>query len=100
ISTYRKGHTLPSRLPMDEIFAAADALGLTSVAIDHGTSGNFLSGFLGLHGLYYDLTARHSVAAGHIHVGIGLPVADARALIEATLHAVLQHHPATSVPCP
>lgn len=105
ISSYRQGNTLPTRLPVDEIVAATTALGLTNVAIDPtGTSGNFLSGFLGLHGLYYShvwaLTAGYEVpAAGHIHVGYGLPVDDASALIEATLHAVLQAHPVDPVPC-
>jgi hypothetical protein len=100
ISTYRVGNTLPTQLPVEAIFDATDALGLTDVMIDQGTSGNFLSGFLGLHGLYYNLQAPHNVAAGHIHVGYGLPVADASALIEATLHAVLQQHPAGDVECP
>ncbi len=100
ISMYRKGVTLPSQLPLDEIVAATDSLGLTSVVIDQETGGNFLSGFLGLHGLYYNQLAPHNVAAGHIHVGYGLPVADASALIEATVHAVLEHHPVDSVDCP
>jgi hypothetical protein len=100
ISSYRVGNTLPSQLPMDAILDATSALGVTNVMIDQGTSGNFLSGFLGLHGLYYNLQAPHNVAAGHIHVGYGLPVADASALIEATLHAVLQQHPAAGVACP
>ncbi|MBL9107260.1 MAG: hypothetical protein JNL82_40595 [Myxococcales bacterium] len=100
ISMYRKGMTLPSQLPMDAIVDAAAALGLTSVQIDQGTSGNFLSGFLALHGLYYNQLAPHNLAAGHIHVGIDLPVADASALIDATLHAVLQQHPADAAACP
>ena len=100
ISTYRQGNTLPSQLPIDEIFAATDGLGLTSVVVEQGTSGNFLSGFLGLHGVYYNLQTPTNVAAGHIHVGFGLPVNDASQLIEATLHAVLQHHPADGVDCP
>jgi hypothetical protein len=101
ISTYRAGNTLPTRLPVDEIVAATTALGLTNVVVDQNTSGNFLSGFLGLHGLYYAEQANYEVfAAGHVHVGYGLPVADASALIEATLHAVLQAHPADRVPCP
>lgn len=105
ISTYRQGNTLPTRLPVDEIVQATTALGVTDVAVDPtGTSGNFLSGFLGLHGLYYahvwGETAGYEVAAaGHIHVGFGLPVDDASALIEATLHAVLQAHPVEPVPC-
>ncbi len=99
ISTHRQGNTLPSQLPLDEIFAATDALGLTSVVIEQGTSGNFLSGFLGLHGVYYNQLAANNVAAGHIHVGFGLPVADASTLIEATLEVVLQQHPADGVDC-
>jgi hypothetical protein len=100
ISTYRQGNTLPTQLPVQAIFDATSALGLTNVEVDQGTSGNFLSGFLGLHGLYYNVQAPHNVAAGHIHVGYGLPVDDAAALIEATLHAVLQQHPASDVECP
>lgn len=100
ISTYRQGVTLASQLPLDDILAATEPLGLTSVVIDQGTSGNFLSGFLGLHGVYYNQQAAHNVAAGHIHVGFGLPLDQASALIEATLHAVLQAHPADAVDCP
>lgn len=100
ISVYRQGNTMASQLPIDAILAATDSLGLTDVAVDQGTSGNFLSGFLGLHGVYYNQIAGHNVAAGHIHVGFGLPVADANALIEATLHAVLQAHPVDGVDCP
>ncbi|MCY1005796.1 hypothetical protein OV079_09505 [Nannocystis pusilla] len=100
ISEYRQGNTLPSQLPLEVIAAATEPLGITSVVIDQQTSGNFLSGFLGLHGVYYNQLAPHNVAAGHIHVGYGLPVADASALLEATLHAVLQAHPADSVDCP
>jgi hypothetical protein len=100
ISTFRQGNTLPSQLPIDAIVAATSALGVTNVAVDQGTSGNFLSGFLGLHGLYYNSVTPHNVAAGHIHVGNGMPVADASALIEATLQAVLEQHPSDSVECP
>lgn len=100
ISTYRQGNTLPSQLPLDDIFAATDALGVTDVVIAQDTSGNFLSGFLGLHGVYYNLQNPHNVAAGHIHVGFGLPVESASMLIEATLHAVLTAHPSDGVDCP
>ena len=106
ISTYRQGNTLPTRQPVDAILEATTALGLTNVEVDEtGTSGNFLSGFLGLHGLYYshvwaEQAGYEVVAAGHIHVGYGLPVESASALIEATLHAVLQTHPADAVSCP
>jgi hypothetical protein len=99
ISTYRAGTVLASSLPQQAIADAANALGVTSVAIDDGTSGNYLSGFLGLHGGYYADTHAHAVAGGHIHVGHALPVADASALIEATLQAVLDTHPADALPC-
>ena len=92
--------TVPSALPLDAIFDATDALAVTSVVIENGTSGNFLSGFLGLHGVYYQLHAKHALAAGHIHVGFGLPVADATALIEATVEAVILAHPADAAACP
>ena len=99
ISMFRQGKTLPSQLPVDEILAATQGLGVATVAIDTGTSGNFLSGFLALHGLYYNKTTPGNVAAGHIHVGLGLPVADASALLEATLRVVLQQHPADGIDC-
>ena len=100
ISTYRGGVQLESLLPMEAIEAAASARGLTSVQIDYGTSGNYLSGFLGLHGLYYANLHEHAVAAGHIHVANGLPVPTAETLIELTLQVVLETHPADGVECP
>jgi hypothetical protein len=93
IEIYRQGLQLPSQLPLEPIRVATEALALTSVVIEQGTSGNFLSGFLGLHGLLYNAAAPHNVAAGHIHVGVALPVEDAQALIEATLEVVLAEHP-------
>jgi len=98
ISTYRQGTQLPSQLPMDAIFAASDALALTNVEIEQTTSGNFLSGFLGLHGLLYNLEAEQNLAAGHIHVGFGLPVDAAIELIETTLEVVIEAHPLTCAP--
>ncbi len=90
-----------SLLPIEAIESAAGALGLTSVQIDTtGTSGNYLSGFLGLHGIVYAESTPHAVAGGHIHVGITLPVADAEALVETTLETVLQAHPAKTLSCP
>ena len=85
---------------MEAISTATSALGLTTVEIEHGTSGNYLSGFLGLHGLYYNHTHEDNVAAGHIHVGIGLPVDDATTLIETTLETLIATHPAASLDCP
>ena len=100
VSMVRQDVTLPSQLPMDEIYAAVDALGLASVKIDQGTSGNYLSGFLGLHGLTYNAMVSHNAAAGHIHVGASVAVADAEQMIEATLEVVLTQHPADSLACP
>lgn len=93
ISTYRQGAQLDSQLPLDAILAATAPLGLTSVEIEQGTSGNYLSGFLGLHGLLYNAAAPHNLAAGHIHVGPPVPVEDARTLIETTLEVVIEAHP-------
>lgn len=100
ISTYRDGVTLPSLLPLNAIERATSKLGLTSVEIDLGTSGNFLSGFVAIHGVYYGATNPHNVAAGHVHVANGLPTETARTLIEATLQVVLDEHPADTVACP
>lgn len=99
ISTYRAGVYLDSTLPMSEIVSATNGLGLVSVAIDNGTSGNYLSGFMGLHGVYYNHISGHNVAAGHIHVGTSVSNADARTLIEATLDAVLGHFNADDLEC-
>lgn len=107
ISTYRDGNTLQSQLPIDSIFAATSALGLADVFIDEtGTGGNYLSGFLGLHGLYYNSLHNdpndpfRNIAAGHIHVGSGLSVEDARVLSEVTLNQTLLYINGKSVPVP
>ena len=99
ISIYRNGNTLDSTLPMDEILAETRALGIASVEIDHGTSGNYLSGFMGLHGIYYNQTYDHNLAAGHIHVRSGVTTDVAVLLIEATLDAVLGQFDATELEC-
>jgi len=92
MSTYRAGNVLTSQLPLETIVDAVDSLGLANVEIDEfGTSGNYLSGFLGLHGLYYNsLHPEDNLAAGHIHVGGNVPVEDAVAMIEATMTVVLE----------
>ena len=101
ISEYRRGRTLASQLPMQRILAATQALQLTEVGIDpDGTSGRYLSGFMGLHGLYYNSLNAHVVAAGHIHVGIDVPVENAQALLEASLHSILQPLNPLSLDCP
>jgi hypothetical protein len=101
ISTYRRGTRLPTQQPVAEIMAATSALGLTTVYVDAtGTSGNYLSGFLGLHGLYYNSIAPHNAAAGHIHVGGEVSVANATALVQASMRAILTAHPVSSTSCP
>jgi hypothetical protein len=100
ISTHRVGVTVASTLPLDEILAATSALGLTTVEIEGTTSGNFLSGFLGLHGIHWYGETEYARAAGHIHVGFGLPVADATTLVETTLETILVAIPADDAPCP
>ena len=107
ISTYRNGNRLQSQLPVDDIVSATSALGLANVFIDEtGTGGNYLSGFLGLHGLYYNSLHNdpndpfRNIAAGHIHVGSGLSVADARLLSEVTLNQTLLYINRRAVPEP
>ncbi len=101
IATYRDGNTLPSQLPIGDIATATQALGLESVQIDaSGTSGNYLSGFMGLHGLYYNQISPHNVAAGHIHVGISVSAANARELMRTTLDTVLGQIDPDGLPCP
>ncbi len=101
ISAYRAGNRLSSQLPMNGIVNATQALNLESVQIDtNGTSGDYLSGFMGLHGLYYNQIATHNVAAGHIHVGISVSAANGEALMRATLDAVLSQIDADSLACP
>lgn len=89
-----------SLLPLEAVRDAVDALGLTSVAIDlTQTSGRYLSGFLGLHGIVYAEQTPHAVVGGHIHVGIPVPTEDARAMVETTLEVVLAEHPADTLDC-
>jgi hypothetical protein len=80
---------------------------LANVFIDEtGTSGEYLSGFLGLHGLYYNSLHNDpndpfwNIAAGHIHVGSGLSVAEARLLSEVTLNQTLLYINRGAVPEP
>ncbi len=100
IAAYRGENLLASKLPMAEIEAATSALGLVSVAIDEATSGSYLSGFLGLHGLYYSATHPHNQAAGHIHVGTAVSAENATTLMETTLETVLLQHAVDRASCP
>ncbi|XOV82446.1 MAG: hypothetical protein ACFHXK_16485 [bacterium] len=99
IATHRGKNLLASKLPMQKISAAVTDLNLTTVAIDEATSGNYLSGFLGLHGLYYNNTHAHNLAAGHIHVGGQVSTEAARTMMEETLQTVLKALPSEQAAC-
>ncbi len=98
ITRYRD-QTVASSLPLTTIANAVTPMALTNVEIDHGTSGNYLSGFMALHGLYYNATHRNNLAAGHIHVGVDVSAQDAEAMMETTLEAVLSRYPVALSPC-
>lgn len=85
-----------SSQPMQAIVAAVAASGANVVPIiSPFDSGRFLSNYIGYHGNWWkdthnDPTQPHRCyTAGHIHVGMGTAVADARLAFEATLEVVL-----------
>ena len=84
---------LPSKLPLADILAHLVPLNRAEIAIDEGTSGNYLSGFMGLHGLYYQKITPGVLAAGHVHVGRDVSVQLAHELFVETLKVVLKAHP-------
>jgi hypothetical protein len=91
ISTYRQGTTLATHLPAAALLEALSALNIVDVEIDAtGTSGRYLSGFLGLHGLYYSTLQPNDTTAGHIHVGQSVTAQDATAMIEETMALILE----------
>ena len=100
MSTWRAGVRVDTQLPAQAIFDATSAAGLTDVQLEGGTSGNYLSGFLGLHSAAYATTTPEVVAGGHIHIGANLDPASARMLLELSLEAMIEAHPADSVDCP
>lgn len=101
------GTDLYSTLPMEAIRdAVADSGLINNVYIDtHGTAGNFLSEFIGLHGVWYNQLHAgpdapwRNFAAGHIHVGINTPLDAAIAATEITLREVTGYLD-TVVPAP
>lgn len=81
-----------SSLPMQGIMDAVNNAGIGIDAyIDDTGGGRFLSEFIGLQGLRHQIlngnpdAAFRSFAAGHIHVGIDTPEADANLATELTL---------------
>lgn len=87
------GTELYSSLPMEAIRdAVLDSGVIGNAYIDwNGTGGNYLSEFIGLHGVWYNsMNNSHGAewenfAAGHIHVGMGTPLEAAVAATEITL---------------
>jgi hypothetical protein len=87
--------TLPQQTIVDTINASG--LGLNSFICFTQSGGNFLSGFMGYHGMWYqsmhsaerDLT--RCVAAGHIHVGDTVSWDTAHEATKITLRILLDH---------
>lgn len=96
-----------SSLPMEAIRdAVIDSGVINNAFIDEvGTGGNFLSEFIGLHGVWYNSLNNHSsadwqnFAAGHIHVGINTPFDAAVAATEISLRELTTYLD-TVVPAP
>lgn len=92
------GFWRPSTLPMDQIRKAVNNAGLNIRAhIDRtGNLGRFLSEYIAYLGLKYqeehcrDNNGHLCVAAGHIHVGRRVEVAEARVAVEITLEEVIK----------
>ncbi len=100
ISTFRAGIALQSQLPLERLLTDLRGLERLHVAIDRtGTSGNYLSGFIALHGLYYNRIEPNNLSAGHIHVGRHVNAVDATAMMHATLDIILREYPAKKT-CP
>lgn len=101
------GAELYSTLPMEEIRdAVADAGVVNNAYIDwNGTGGNYLSEFIGLHGVWYNSLNDsqgadwRNFAAGHIHVGMQTPLDGAIAATEITLRELTAYLD-TVIPAP
>lgn len=70
---------------------------ITNIVDDYGSGGSYLSEFLSLQGLIYKAknanptSADWCAVAGHIHVGIQLPVAVGTQAVEVQLRRVIAH---------
>ena len=97
-STVAGGFTRQSTLPMQAIVDAVNAvpLGITA-SIDPTNSGNFLSGYMAYHGMWYQSIhaaandPARCVAAGHIHVGDAITWSNAHEATKISLREVLDH---------
>jgi hypothetical protein len=92
------GYERTSTLPLWPIrVALAQAQVGVSAYLDTGTGGTFLSEYIGYHGLWYQ--SIHSdpndpswcVAAGHIHVGQNVTIAEGFAATEVTLRTLIDY---------
>ncbi len=93
------GHLRLSTLPVQEIVDdVIDAnLGLNAFICFSQSSGGFLSGYMAYHGCWYQ--SLHAtpgspdwcIAAGHVHVGSGIPWPTAQRAAEVTLRTVIRH---------
>jgi len=98
---------LQSSLPMEQIRSAVAAEGIIDdVYLDTvGFGGNFLSEFIGLHGVWYNSLNNsedaefRNFAAGHIHVGIDTPFDAAVRATEITLRTLTDYLD-TVIPAP
>lgn len=86
-----------SSLPMEDIAAAVQEIGVRPLIDTTSFGGGFLSEFMAYHGVWYhDLHSDvndpfRNVAAGHIHVGGNLNANQTRLAVEATLRTVINH---------
>jgi len=105
--TVPPGHIRESTLPMQDIVdRVSDEVPELDAFIDErGFGGAFLSEYIAYHGVWYqDMHAdpsddAWSVAAGHIHVGVGVTIDQGRRATEASLRALIDHVN-TIVPAP
>ena len=101
------GTNLYSSLPTEAIRDAVLESGLIDNVFidDRGTGGNYLSEFIGLHGVWYNSLNNspdaqwRNFAAGHIHVGINTPLEAAIAATEISLRE-LTGYLDTVIPAP
>jgi hypothetical protein len=94
---------LPMQTIVDDVNVAN--LGLTPFICMSNHAGSFLSGYMAYHGVWYqslhaapDDPAR-CIAAGHVHVGRGIPWATAQRAAEVTLRSVIRHVDTVLDPC-
>jgi hypothetical protein len=101
------GQDLYSSLPMEAIRDAVIESGYINNAYidERGTGGNYLSEFIGLHGVWYNSLNNspdaewQNFASGHIHVGINTPLEDAIGATEVTLRELTRYLD-TVIPAP